>query len=62
MSALRIPFGDLARQAQQLAPELVEALTRVTLGGWYVLGEEVRTFEEDFAVWCQLLRRCCQWF
>ena len=52
MSALRIPFGDLARQAQQLAPELVEALTRVTLGGWYVLGEEVRTFEEDFAALC----------
>lgn len=52
MSALRIPFGDLARQAQQLAPELTAALTRVALGGWYILGEEVRTFEEDFAALC----------
>ena len=52
MNALHIPFGDLARQAQQLAPELTEALTRVALGGWYVLGEEVRAFEEDFAALC----------
>lgn len=52
MSVLRIPFGDLARQARQLAPELTAALTRVALGGWYILGEEVRAFEEDFAALC----------
>ena len=46
---MRVPFGDLARQAKSLGTELTTALTRVAQGGWYVLGEEVRAFETAFA-------------
>src|SRR5688572_22705516 len=53
MSAtMRVPFGDLARQAAELGPELSDALTRVALKGWYVLGAEVRAFEEEYAAFC----------
>jgi dTDP-4-amino-4,6-dideoxygalactose transaminase len=49
---MRVPFGDLARQAAELGPELTDALARVALGGWYVLGAEVRAFEEEYAAYC----------
>lgn len=51
-TAMRVPFGDLARQAAALGDELTEALARVVAGGWYVLGAEVRAFEEEFAAYC----------
>jgi dTDP-3-amino-3,4,6-trideoxy-alpha-D-glucose transaminase len=49
---IQVPFGDLARQAAELGPELTDALTRVALKGWYVLGAEVRAFEEEYAAFC----------
>ncbi len=52
MTAMRVPFGDLARQTAALGGDLTEALTRVAAGGWYVLGPEVRAFEEEFAAYC----------
>ncbi|HMQ33800.1 MAG TPA: DegT/DnrJ/EryC1/StrS family aminotransferase [Chloroflexaceae bacterium] len=51
-AAMRVPFGDLARQAAALGDELTGALSRVAAGGWYVLGAEVRAFEEEFAASC----------
>lgn len=51
-STMRVPFGDLARQAAALGPELSDALTGVALKGWYVLGAEVRAFEEEYAAFC----------
>lgn len=51
-TAMRVPFGDLARQAAALGDELTGALARVAAGGWYVLGAEVRAFEEEFAASC----------
>jgi dTDP-4-amino-4,6-dideoxygalactose transaminase len=52
MTTLRVPFGDLARQAAGLGAELTEALARVAAGGWYVLGAEVQAFEAEFAAYC----------
>lgn len=51
-TTMRVPFGDLARQAASLGDELTGALARVAAGGWYVLGPEVRAFEEEFAAYC----------
>lgn len=51
-TGVRIPFGDLARQAAALDPELTDALLRVARGGWYVLGAEVAAFEAEFARFC----------
>lgn len=48
----KVPFGDLARQAAELGPELTDALTRVAAGGWYVLGAELRAFEQEWAAYC----------
>lgn len=51
-TAIKVPFGDLARQAAGLGAELSDALGRVAAGGWYVLGAEVRAFEEAYAAYC----------
>ena len=32
--------------------EMEEAIRKVLAGGWYILGTEVRAFEEEFAAWC----------
>lgn len=47
-----IAFGDLKRQYERIRPELDEAVARVLASGWYVLGPEVRAFEEQFAAFC----------
>ncbi|MCX7625359.1 MAG: DegT/DnrJ/EryC1/StrS family aminotransferase, partial [Candidatus Sumerlaeaceae bacterium] len=46
---MRVPFGDLARHYQRYHTEIDGAVHRVLSRGWYVLGEEVRTFEQDWA-------------
>lgn len=49
-----IPFGDLKRQYGALKPELDAAAARVLASGWYILGPEVRAFEEAFATYCDV--------
>ncbi len=49
---LRVPFGDLKRQHDAIRAELDAAVTRVIDSGWYILGPEVRAFEEAFAAFC----------
>jgi len=46
-----IPPIDLARQYQALQVEIETAVNRVLLGGWFVLGEETRAFEAEFAAY-----------
>src|SRR4051794_37477128 len=48
---MNVPFGHLARGTEQLRAELDAALARVLDSGWYVLGEEVTAFEDEFAAW-----------
>jgi dTDP-4-amino-4,6-dideoxygalactose transaminase len=47
-----IKFVDLERQHQPIKSELFDALSRVLERGSFVLGEEVRRFEEEFAGYC----------
>ena len=44
-----IPAFDITRQYQTLRHELDEVFARVMAGGSYILGEEVKTFEKEFA-------------
>ncbi|QHE88721.1 DegT/DnrJ/EryC1/StrS family aminotransferase [Hydrogenophaga sp. BPS33] len=44
-----IEYEQLARSNQPFMQELEQAASRVIQGGWYVLGQEVAAFEEEFA-------------
>lgn len=44
-----IEYESLARSNSAYMAELEEAATRVIRSGWYVLGQEVSTFEAEFA-------------
>jgi len=46
-----IPPVDLAGQYSALAAEIDAAVHRVLASGWYILGEETRTFEAEFAAY-----------
>jgi dTDP-4-amino-4,6-dideoxygalactose transaminase len=46
---MRIPFADLKRSTQPVRQELDTAVARVLNSGWYVLGQEGRAFEAEFA-------------
>jgi dTDP-4-amino-4,6-dideoxygalactose transaminase len=47
-----IPFVDLQAQYSQIREEIQEAIARVLESGRFVQGDEVRSFEEDFAAYC----------
>lgn len=47
-----IPFLDLRAINQQYRQSLIDAATRVIDSGWYVLGKEVKAFEQEFAAYC----------
>jgi dTDP-4-amino-4,6-dideoxygalactose transaminase len=48
-----VPFSDPLAQYVELQDEIDDALRRVLRSGWYVLGEEVDAFEEEYAQWCE---------
>jgi dTDP-4-amino-4,6-dideoxygalactose transaminase len=48
---MNIPFLDLKAINSRHAAELKAAAARVIDSGWYVLGEEVKAFETEFAAW-----------
>lgn len=47
-----IPFLDLQQINAPHQAAIEAAVQRVVRSGWYVLGEEVRTFEKNFANYC----------
>ncbi|WP_250656599.1 DegT/DnrJ/EryC1/StrS family aminotransferase [Alkalimarinus coralli] len=47
-----VQFLNLKRLNQQYRDELVSAATRVIDSGWYILGQEVKAFETEFASYC----------
>ncbi|MFQ5688372.1 MAG: DegT/DnrJ/EryC1/StrS family aminotransferase, partial [Candidatus Scalindua sp.] len=49
---MNIPTCDLKRQYEQLKAELDNAVTGVFEKGIFVLGENVRLFEDEFADFC----------
>ena len=48
-----IDFLNLKQINQQYREELIAAATRVIDSGWYILGNEVVQFEQEFARYCQ---------
>lgn len=47
-----IPFLDLKAINQQHRQDLIDAATRVIDSGWYILGQECKAFEQEFATYC----------
>lgn len=46
-----IPFSDLREQYLSIKEEIDEAIQRVLSSGWFILGQEVSAFEEEFAAY-----------
>ena len=44
-----IKFLDLYQVNQTYKDELKQAFDRVLESGWYIMGQELKQFEEDFA-------------
>jgi dTDP-4-amino-4,6-dideoxygalactose transaminase len=49
---IHVPFLDLKQPYNELKEVVDAAIERVLTSGWYILGPEVRAFEEEFAAWC----------
>jgi hypothetical protein len=49
---MNVPFLDLQQQYRQIEGELMPRLRKVMADATFVLGEEVREFEGDFAKYC----------
>ena len=49
---MKISFLDLKAAYIELKPELDKAYARVLDSGWYMLGQEVTAFENEFATYC----------
>lgn len=47
-----IPFLDLKSIQLTQAEELKDAFARVLESGWYILGNEVKQFEQEYAAYC----------
>lgn len=47
-----VPFLDLKAATSELEPDLVEAMRRVLSSGTYILGDEVESFEAEWATYC----------
>lgn len=47
-----IPFLDLKTLNAQYADQLKAAASRVIDSGWYIMGEELKAFEQEFAAYC----------
>jgi dTDP-4-amino-4,6-dideoxygalactose transaminase len=54
---MKVPFLDLKASYVELKKELDSAYNRVVESGWYILGEEVERFEQEFAEYCGV-RHC----
>ena len=48
----KVSYLDLQRINSSFGDELIQATTRVVESGWYLLGNEVGAFEEEFSAYC----------
>jgi dTDP-4-amino-4,6-dideoxygalactose transaminase len=49
----QVPFVDLGAQYRTISKEIHEATSKVIQEGDFILGREVRLFEEEFAAFCE---------
>lgn len=52
-TSARVPFTRLDNAEPELLSELLEVVARVAEGAAFTLGEEVESFEREFAAWCE---------
>jgi dTDP-3-amino-3,4,6-trideoxy-alpha-D-glucose transaminase len=52
-AAPRVPFTRLDNADPELLDELLEVVARVAANSAFTLGEEVDSFEREFAAWCE---------
>lgn len=52
MNPIQIDYENLARLNEPFKEEYKEQFSRVLDSGWFVLGEQVKVFEEEFAAYC----------
>ncbi len=57
MTQRKVPFLDMKSPYLELKAELDAAYQRVMDSGWYILGGEVKTFEQEYAAYCGV-RHC----
>ena len=50
---MNILFLDLKAAYLELQPEIDASIKRVLDSGWYILGEEVDAFEQEYAAYCE---------
>ena len=48
----KIPFLDIRATYTNLKPEIDAAIQRTLDSGWYILGQELKSFEKEFAEFC----------
>ena len=51
---MSVPFLQLRSEYEAYKAEIDEAVRRVLHSGWYILGQEVKAFEEEFAAYCEV--------
>ena len=49
---MKVPFLDFTAPYAELKSELDEAYFRFMRSAWYVLGQEVEAFEQEYATYC----------
>ncbi len=49
---IEVPFLDLKAINERYRKEINEAVNRVLDSGWYILGQELQKFEEEFSAFC----------
>lgn len=49
----KVPFQEFRAAYKELKAELDDAYQRFMESGWYVLGKEVSSFEEEYAAYCE---------
>jgi dTDP-3-amino-3,4,6-trideoxy-alpha-D-glucose transaminase len=52
MPVQAVPFMDLAREHDRIRGDIDDAVRAVLDSGWFVLGDELAAFEEEFASYC----------
>lgn len=53
MSNGKIQFVDLVAQYQTIKPEVDAAMAKICARGDFILGEDVKLFEHEFAAFCK---------
>jgi dTDP-4-amino-4,6-dideoxygalactose transaminase len=51
-AAMTVPFLDLSASYREVQAEIEQAVLAALRSGWYIGGEEVESFEREFAVYC----------